>query len=103
MAIKNYTSNTPQTFDKIQKILISHKAKQILFDYTDNGKIKSLSFNLEINGKFFGFRLPARVEKVEKIFLDRKSSGRRHHYRNWELTEAEKEQAYRTAWANIRD
>lgn len=99
--IKNYTSNSKQTFDKIQKILIDHNAKSINFEYKD-GKVSSLIFVLEINGQDFGFKLPARVDGVEAIFLKNKKP----KY-NWEkpapLTDAEKEQAYRTAWANIRD
>ena len=82
--LKNYRSESKNTFDKIQKILASHKARQVFFDYEDNGRVKTLGFSLEIKGKFVGFRLPARVEKVELLISN-------------------KDQAYRTAWANIRD
>ena len=100
--IKNYTSNSKQTFDKIQKILSSHKANQILFEYDDNGKLKSLSFSLKIADKTIGFKLPARVESVEAIFYQNKKP--RYSWREAEpLDDKEKDQAYRTAWANIRD
>lgn len=104
--LKNYTSgknvkNPNFTFDKIQKILIDHNAKSINYEYK-NGKISGLIFVLEINGKDFGFRLPARVESVEALFYKHKKP--RYSWQKADpLTKEEKEQAYRTAWANIRD
>ncbi len=90
--IKNYTSNSPNTFNLIQQSLVSHGAKQIFFDYNKDGTIKALAFTLEINGKYYAFRLPARVEKVEMVM-----------YGRHDLTIEQRQQAYRTAWANIRD
>ncbi len=87
--IKNYTSNSKQTFDKIQKVLREHNAKQVLFEY-DGGKVVSLSFALDISGKLVGFKLPVRVEAIKKIF---DNEGYRY----------DPEQPYKTAWANIRD
>jgi len=97
--IKNYTSTTNNTFNKIQKILTTHKAKKMMFDYDDDGKVEALTFIIDVDSMSIPFRLPAKVDNVEKIFLSyKKGKGN-----DWELTEAEKEQAYRTAWANIRD
>ena len=45
--IKNYTSTTTNTFAKIQKILATHGAKRMMFDYTDDGKIETISFSLK--------------------------------------------------------
>lgn len=87
--LKNYTSNSKQTFDKIQKVLMTHNAKQILFEY-DSGKIVSLSFGLDVGGRMVGFKLPVRVEAVKRIFDEQ---GYRY----------DEEQPYKTAWANIRD
>lgn len=103
--IKNYTSNSTQTFDKIQKILISHKAKSIMFDYDEAGKIKKLNFLIDIKGVDVAFQLPARVEKVEAIFLQNKKDKAKYQ---WDrdrvvLSDDERQQSYRTAWANIRD
>jgi hypothetical protein len=74
--LKNYTSNSKQTFDKIQKILSSHKAKRIYFEYDDQGRVQALAFSIEVPGSpgvqvqpQLSFKLPARVEKVEAIFL----------------------------------
>lgn len=91
--LKNYTSNTTNTFDKIQKVLASHKARRMMFEYDSQGRIGALSFSMELNGKEIGFKLPAKVENVEAIF-------KREGYR---LDEKTLQQAYRTAWANIRD
>lgn len=91
--IKNYTSNTTNTFDKIQKVLAQHKAKRMMFEYDNQGRIDALSFSIEIDGREVGFKLPAKVKNVEQIF---KREGIR-------LDEKGLQQAYRTAWANIRD
>jgi len=98
--IKNYTSNSKNTFDAIQKALATHGAKQVFFDYNQNGQVKALAFSLDIQGKLIGFMLPARVENVEKIFAASKKD--RWGYQK-ALDEDDKQQAYRTAWANIRD
>jgi hypothetical protein len=92
MALKNYRSESTRSFEIIQQTLATHKAKQIVLDYADDGRVNALAFSLEIEGRLHAFRLPARVENVERIL-----------YGNRELTSAQKEQAYRTAWANIRD
>jgi hypothetical protein len=102
MKLKNYTSASGNTFAVIQKCLVDHKAKQIIFEYDSQGRATGLLFSLEIEGKTLGFRLPARLEKVEGIFYQSKKT----RY-SWEkpapLSQKEKDQAYRTAWANIRD
>ncbi|SRR5260370_23810934 len=101
--LKNTYSTSTNTFNAIEKTLREHKARSIMFDYAhdDSGHIIAMSFVLEVKKKMLSFRMPARIEQVEQIFLKRKkeSSSR------WvsELTNTEKEQAYRTAWACIRD
>lgn len=89
----------------IQKCLIEHKAQQIMFEYTYDGKIKSLNFSLKIGEMIHGFRLPARVENVEAIFLQVKKKKIKWEYdrQRAKLSDEDKQQAYRTAWANIRD
>jgi len=92
MALKNYRSESTRSFEIIQQTLATHKAKQVVLDYADDGRVNALAFSLEIEGRLHAFRLPARVENVERIL-----------YGDRELTSAQKEQAYRTAWANLRD
>jgi hypothetical protein len=93
MPLKNYRSRlTTDPFAVIQKTLAQHRAKQIIQEFGDDGRVHAISFSLEINGKLHAFRLPARVESVERIF-----------YGDRGLTETQREQAYKTACANIRD
>jgi hypothetical protein len=93
MALKNYRSRpTTNPFEAIQKTLALHKAKQIMLDYGDDGRIQTITFTLQIPDRHYGFRLPARVENVERLLYGTK-----------ELTSVQKQQAYATAWANIRD
>lgn len=90
--LKNYasTASLPNIFNAIEKTLSTHGAKQIIRDYDDNGKISAISFIVKTNKGDLGIRLPARYDKVEKIFQDQ---GIRY----------KPEQPYRTAWATIRD
>lgn len=98
-SIKNKTSAGKNTFDKIQKLLAENGAKKVMFDYDDDGHLEAISFALEINGQPVGFRLPALVENVVQIMY----GGEDRYGRAKKITPAQREQAYKTAWANIRD
>lgn len=89
--LKNYasTSSIPNIFADIKKTLSSHGAKQIVEDYQD-GKIIALSFVVPTIKGDLAIRLPAKYQRVEKIFQEQ---GIRY----------KPEQPYRTAWATIRD
>lgn len=91
--IKNAQSvaSLPRIFEAISKTLVGHKAKHITYSY-DNERIIAIEFVIDINGVERPFRLPARIENVERIMY-----GKRF------LSTTQKTQAYRTAWANIRD
>lgn len=97
--IKNATSAGKNTFDKIQGILAIHGASKVMYDYNKQGKLDAISFGLEIDGKPMGFRLPAMVENVTFILY----GGKDRWGQPKKVTEAQREQAYKTAWANIRD
>ncbi len=90
--LKNYASTSSLTniFNDIEKTLISHKAKQVVRDYGDDGRIKSISFVIQTPNNILGIRLPAKFDAVEKIF---QKEGIRY----------KPEQPYRTAWATVRD
>jgi hypothetical protein len=90
--LKNYRSESvlPNIFSAIEKTLVAHKAKSIVRDYDDQGRIKSISFVIETAKGPIGIRLPARIDKVEQIF---QNDGIRY----------KPDQPYRTAWATIRD
>jgi len=99
MALKNYKSRGQNTFDKIQKILSSHGANKIMFDYKRDGTLEAITFGLDIDGMQMGFRMPALVENVVEIIY----GGKDRYGRSKKITNAQKQQAYFTAWANIRD
>jgi hypothetical protein len=99
MPLKNYKSRGKNTFEKIQIILSSNGANKIMFDYKKDGTLEAITFGLEIDGKQMGFKLPAMVENVTEILY----GGMDRYDRPKKITEKQKEQAYQTAWANIRD
>ncbi len=90
--LKNYTSTSslPNIFSAIEKTLSQHHAKQIIRDYNDHGQIVSISFAIDTSKGTFAIKLPARFDKVKRIF---DQEGLRY----------KEEQPYRTAWATIRD
>jgi len=90
--LKNYRSYSDRSYETIQKCLAEHGVKKIMNEFDDNGRIVAITFSIVLNGNEVGVKLPARVENVEKII-----------YGNKILTDAQKTQVYRTAWANIRD
>src|SRR4051812_15654886 len=71
--LKNYRSemSIDRIFEVIRRTLVEHRAKQIIFEYADDGRVKALLFSLEISGTLHGFQMPARVERVEKILYPR--------------------------------
>lgn len=101
MALKNYTSAGHGTFDKIQKTLSTHGAHKIMYDYAkdSSGLLEAISFALEINGQALAYRLPAMVENVITVMYGKPD--RWGHKK--EVTTTQRDQAYKTAWANVRD
>ena len=69
MAIKNYASekSLDAIFAELQKALGSHGAKQISYDYGDDGKVHGVQFVIKVNGRFIPIKLPARVEKAQAV------------------------------------
>lgn len=68
-AIKNYRSSIEisKIFEQLQQVLVKHGARQITFDYGQDGKIYGVTFSIEVAGKVLVVRLPARVENVYAI------------------------------------
>lgn len=92
--IKNATSESRNVFPDIQKTLAKHGVREISYRYESNGsgRIEAIEFAIEVNGQLIPFRLPARVKNVELIMYGKRTP-----------TTQQREQAYRTAWANLRD
>lgn len=91
MGIKNYTSNVDASVSlgEIQAALARAGALQIMVDY-DNGEPQAVSFGMMGPCGKIGFKLPAPVEGTMQAFTRQK-------------IKADKEQATRTAWRNVRD
>jgi hypothetical protein len=104
MAIKNYTSDKPidRIFAELQQTLGTHGAKQIAFDYGDDGKVHGVSFTIKVGDRFIPIKLPARVENAQTVLKHQWEIGAISHKRGKEQTYGY-EQAYRVAWRNILD
>jgi hypothetical protein len=99
-AVKNYTSTIPinHIFDGLQKVLVEHGAKQIVFEYGEDGKIYGITFAIEVMGKTIPIKLPARIAEAQALIKKQYEMGL---IKKRKLTEPE--QAYRVAWRNIWD
>ena len=96
--VKNYTSTVPASRSvlHIEERLVLHGASNILKLYEDK-HLSGVAFLLEVNGKQIPFRLPARINNVEKQLqakIKRPRPGTVQHIR---------EQAERTAWKLLAD
>ena len=92
MAIKNYTTTIDvyKSLGEIQSALASHGARKIMVDYDGAGQPTGITFGIETPEGPRGFLLPANVSGVKDAFAREK-------------VKAQKGQAERTAWRNIRD
>lgn len=92
MAIKNYTSKVPsvQSLAEIQGLLATHGAKKIMLDYDDECKATGITFGISVNGALVGFHITADVDGVMAVFKKQRVT-------------ADKDQAERTAWRNVKD
>lgn len=91
MAIKNYTSGVDMytSLGEIQSALAKSGATKIMIDY-DAGKPVALSFALNGPRGLQGYTLPAFVDGTLRAFQKAK-------------VKADRDQAERTAWRNVRD
>jgi hypothetical protein len=96
--MKNKTSESKNTFEKINRILAENGVSKIMYDYGTDGLLVGLTFAIRIGDNDVGFRMPAMVDSVFAILYPKANE---HRYRKY--AKSWKEQAYRTAWANIRD
>ena len=92
MAIKNYTTKIDPlvSIGEIQAALAKHGARRMMIEYNSNGDPEGIAFTIEYQNTILGFQLPAHIEGVNHVFSTQK-------------VKADKEQAKRTAWRNIRD
>ena len=91
MPLKNYTTEIDcyKSLGELQGALARGGASKVLVDY-DGGKPTGVTFVLQTDRGAQGFALPANVDGVMEVFRKQK-------------VRADREQAERTAWRNIRD
>ena len=103
MALKNAYSDisTDKIFVELQKTLVQHGAKQISYDYGDDGKVHAAQFVIKTsNNRYIPVRLPARAEKAQAVLKRQWDTGAISHKQGKEKSYGD-EQAYRVAWKNI--
>ena len=97
MPILNYTTNIDpnKTANEIAKCLSMHGARAVLTEYDkDEGYVKSLSFQITVNGNDISFRLPCDWKPVLDILENDKKVPR---------ARTNREQAVKTAWRIVKD
>jgi hypothetical protein len=104
MAIKNYASEQPleKIFAELQQTLAAHGAKQISYDYGDDGKVHGVDFAVLVHDRRIRVKLPARIEQAQAVLKRQWDEGTISHKRGRENTYGY-DQAYRVAWRNILD
>ena len=92
MAIKNYTSKVPsvKSLAEIQADLALHGARKIMLDFDDKGNAAGITFAISVNNQLIGFKITADIDGVLAVFKKQN-------------LKADREQAERTAWKNVRD
>jgi len=97
--LKNYTSTigSGRSISWIEDKLARHGARQILKEYTADGRVASISFIIYSNGIELPFHLPARIAACEKVLRGEIRRPRSDTYKKVS------EQAERTAWKILAD
>ncbi len=99
MALKNYTSqvSASRSISWIEDKLARHGARQILKEYTADGRVASIAFIMHIEGAELPFHLPARITACEKVLKGKVRRPRPSTYKHIA------EQSERTAWKILAD
>jgi hypothetical protein len=100
MALKNFTTTKPvtDTVAEIHKILANHKAKKVMFDYFDDGRMESICFQIATPTGDMGVRLPANSAAVQRVLTEQKKTGK-----SKTTIDNSPEQAERVAWRIVKD
>lgn len=104
MGLLNYTTkiDADKTAQEIAKILSMHGAKAVLTEYDEKeGLVKAISFQINLNGRDMGFRLPCDWKPVYEVMAKGKKFiwGERGEKQKSDLGA----QAVRTAWRIVKD
>lgn len=106
MPIKNYTTTVPakKTIVEIQSMLQEYGATSIMIDYGIDKEPSSISFRVKTAQGELSFRLPANIDKMEKVFLDMRVRKPSKYDPNYEVVMSRiYKQAAMTGWRNIKD
>lgn len=98
--LKNYLSETPveESLEIIRRTLAANGARRITFDNDAAGQPCAIEFSLQVRDERLTFRLPMRMEGVERLVAEsHRDAGRRL------AGDRLRAQAQMTGWANIRD
>lgn len=98
MGLLNYstTIDIHKTLGEIQKILVAHGARKLMYDYDSRGHIEHLSFSVETLHGERGIRLPANIPAVFEVLKQQKKAGKIK-------TNPDYAQAERVGWRIIKD
>ena len=98
MALLNYTTSIDvhKTLGEIQKILVAHGARRIMYDYDDNGHIQALCFQVATAEGDRSIKLPASIPAIFEVLKQQKKAGKIK-------TNPDYEQAERVGWRIIKD
>lgn len=96
--IKNYTSqiHVNKSVQHIESKLVEHSAKNILKLY-ENQKLIGIAFIMNVNGNDMPFKLPARIDRIEKKLREKVKRPRKTTIDRISV------QAQRTAWKLLSD
>ena len=84
--LQDYHKPIDRIFAELQQTLGTHGAKQISFDYGDDGKVHGVQFVIKVNDRFLPIKLPARVEKAQAVLKKQWEAGVISHKRGKEQT-----------------
>lgn len=100
----NYTTDTPveKTIVEIQGLLAGHNVSAIMTEY-EGPQVSALNFQIKINDKPMGFRLPCNWRAVQQIFKIKNANRKRRNGRLEDKIKDSDEQAQRVAWRIIKD
>ena len=101
--LKNFSTSieVEKTVMEIERMLAKFGAKKVLKEYDANQRLVGLAFTVEtLNGEM-PIKLPAKVDKIEKVFKVQVSKGflpKKYWGSDWA-----RDQSARTAWRTIKD
>jgi len=101
--IKNFSTQiaVEKTIGEIEKMLSKHGATDILKQYDDKGRPRSLAFRINTASGSMPICLPVRIENVQNVFAFQ-AHEKKLQKKYWKGEWAE-EQAFRTGWRTIKD